>query len=171
MNYQSPFNSLKKFVHMVEYRIPLNVKIVAEIRMIWKDVVGESMAKRSKVVKCEYVPKKDTNGNATGEFHRRLLVYTIDGATQNAMITYTSEYLERVPKRLKIHSFRFQQTKYPLEFIEAPYIPQKPILNVTQEEKEILKKKLEKFAMSEDLSKTMISYLYVWKNQQNKGNK
>jgi hypothetical protein len=104
MSYKPPFNHIKTFIRMVESRIPLNVKIVAEVRGIWLEVVGESMAKRSKVAKCEYLPKKDENGNDTGVFNRRLVVLVSDNATQSAMATYASEYLERLPKRLKIHS-------------------------------------------------------------------
>lgn len=166
MEYRSAFHPLKKFLRIVEQKIPLNVKIVAEVRLIWKDIVGEKMASRSQVVKCEYLPQKNSEGKSTGEFHRRLLVQVKDSPTQVAMISYVGEYLERLPKRLRIHSFRFQHTHQEFNVLVKPLPPQTPKIYLDKKEKQKIIDKVQSLHLAPDMEDTMINYLIVWKDLQ-----
>ncbi|MGL5955148.1 MAG: hypothetical protein ACRC0X_00870 [Brevinema sp.] len=160
--------SLKNFVHLIKQRIPLNIKIVAEIRLIWCDIVGERLARYSQPVKCEYIPKKDEHGNGTGEFHRRLLVYVKNDVTKTAMTAYTALYLEKIPKKYRIHSLRFQYTGVPLNPIESAISPQHPIYFISEEEKQNIVRRVKELTFSPDLEKTMINYLVVCWHQKHR---
>ena len=169
MHYKaSPFSSIKQFFRLIEKRIPLNVKIVAELRLMWKEIVGETMAQRSQVAKCEYIPKKDENGQQTGEFKRRLLVHVVDTTTQTALTAYAAEYLEKIPNRFKIHSLRFQRSHHPFMDLEPSHVPQTPFIDVSEEERKQIIQQVQSLAMSPDLTQSMIDYLIVRKNLQNK---
>mgnify|MGYP005802228967 FL=1 len=169
MHYKSSsFKALKQFVRLIEKRIPLNVKIVAEIRLIWKDIVGDKMAQRSQVAKCEYIPKKDENGQETGEIKRRLLVHVTDGSTQTALTAYAADYLEKIPNRFKIHALRFQQSHHPFVDLEPSYIPQVPFINVSEEDREQINQQVQALSMSPEMTQSMIDYLIICKNLQHK---
>jgi len=169
LHYKSAhFSSLKQFVRLIEKRIPLNVKIVAELRLMWKEIVGETMAQRSQVAKCELIPKKDKNGQQTGEFSKRLLVHVINGETQTALTAYAAEYLEKIPKRFKIHSIRFQQSHHPFMDLEPSHTPQFPFIDISEEERKQIIQQVQSLSMSPDLTQSMIDYLIVRKNLQNK---
>ncbi|MGL4677147.1 MAG: hypothetical protein ACRCWI_05725 [Brevinema sp.] len=164
-------NTLKNFVHHIKQKIPLNIKIVAEIRLMWADIVGEKFSGYSQPFKCEYVSKKDEKGSNTGEFHRRLLVYVKNDITKTAMTAYTALYLEKIPKKHRIHSLRFQYTGVPLISIETLSRPQAPIYWISEEEKQNLVHKVRELTLSPDLEKTMIDYLIVCWHQKNRDNK
>ncbi len=161
-------NALKQFIHIIKQRIPQHIRLVAEIRLMWSDIVGEAMAKRSQPVKCEFLPKKNENGQITGEYHRRLLVFVKDDITQTAMTSYAFQYLEKIPKKYYIHSLRFQRTHQDLMSIDPSYTPKQPIYNISVEDKERIVKKVSSLTLPQDLERTMIDYFIVCKHQQNK---
>lgn len=166
--YKSQANSLKSYMNVIKHRIPPHIKLIAEIRMVWSDIVGEAMASRSQPVKCEYVPKKNEQGLATGEFSRRLIVNVKDDVTKTAMTAYSSNYLESIPNKYRIHSLKFQQMAKPFVSLESSYNSQKPTYNVSPQEKERIFNKVQNLAIPKDLEQTMIDYLIVWQHQQNK---
>ncbi len=169
MHYKaSPFSSIKQFVRLIEKRIPLNVKIVAELRLMWKDIIGEHNFKKSQVAKCEYIPKKDKDGKNTGEFSKRLVVHVNDTTSPSALTAYAAEYLEKIPKRFRIHSIRFQYSHLPFMDLEPSHIPQTPFIDVSEEERKQIIQQVQSLAMSPDITQSMIDYLIVRKHLQNK---
>ncbi|MGL4561842.1 MAG: DciA family protein [Brevinema sp.] len=164
------YTSLKSFVKAIEQRIPKHVRQVAELRLMWVDVVGESMAKRSQVAKCVYVPKMQDN-QPTGQYYKRLLIWVDDSATKMAMTELTAEFLERIPQRYHIHSLdiRLMSSKKILELPTKTIKREKPQLLVSESEKEHIKKRLIKMNISDDLYEALFEFLCICKNQQHKG--
>lgn len=159
--------SVKTFIKSVESRIPLHLKIVAEVRLMWTDIVGDYMSRRSEVFKCEYIPQKDENGQEIGEFHRRLIVKTENPEVKTAMTSYVSEYLERFPKGLRIHSMKFIQSKTPIQiFVKTPPFEKKP-QNLSSEEEVEINRKVSSLNMSNEDEQVFKKFLKVWKLQQN----
>lgn len=166
--YRSQGNSLKAYINVIKHRIPPHIKIIAELRMIWSEVVGDAMSKRSQPSKCEYIPKKNAQGQVTGEFSRRLIVNVKDDVTKTAMTAYASTYIENIPNRFKVHSLKFQQMPKPFVSIESEYNSQKPVYNVSEEERKKIVNKVNDLSIPKELEQTIIEYLVVWKHQQNK---
>lgn len=162
--YKSHFHSLKTFTHIIHSRIPLKVKIVAELRLIWEDIVGEKMALRSQPGICEYIPKK----NNPHKFYRRLIIWVSDTSTKIAMTEYTAEYLDKIPRQYKIHSLRIQLLiKKEMIFLEKKKVPQAPILHITKEEKQLIRQKVENTNISHELKEQVFHFLCLCKSQYN----
>jgi len=168
-NYKSPYSySLKPYTKLIESHIPLKTKIIAELRLIWQDIVGEKMSLRSQAGKCEYIPKKNNLGNPTGEFYRRIIIWVNDANTINAMTAFSAEYLERIPKKYKIHSLRIQLLKNTtISILDKRPLPQKASLHLSINEKNIIKNKLENVSLSFDLKKQLFHYLCLCKSLNN----
>lgn len=166
--YRSQAHSLKAFISVIKHRIPPNIKMIAELRMEWKDIVGDAMSANSQPVKCEFVPKKGANGQPTGEYSRRLVVNVKDDTIKTAMTSYASMYIDQIPNKYKIHSIRFQHMSKEFVPTESLYKAKLPVINIPEDEKHRIYKKVQELTLPKDLEKTMIDYLMVCKNQEYK---
>ncbi len=155
-------SSLKKFVKTIENRIPPNIKIVAEIRLMWEDVVGGRMAKNSRPAKCEYLP--DTGSGV----RRRLVVNVKDDVVKTAMTTLASEFLDRIPPKYKIKSIRFQRMHKGFAEAEAKPIPKSPDINLDDKSIARIKDNVENTDINPELKKTLVDFLVQCKIQEDK---
>ncbi len=145
-------------------RIPPNVKMVAEIRLMWADIVGEAIALRSQPVKFEFIPKKDEHGNPTGEYHKRLVVHVSDVSHKTAMTTMSVDYLEKIPNRYRVHSIRYMSGD--VDILEPSFVAKTPVIEIPLEDKAHIIQKVQ--ILPEALQGIMAEYLIICKYQQNK---
>ncbi|MGL4366805.1 MAG: hypothetical protein ACRCTQ_00765 [Brevinemataceae bacterium] len=167
MNFKSSSKSLKYFVKIFETRMPNKLKIVAELRLMWKDIVGATLASRSCVDRCEFVSYKDESGNPTGAYYRRLIILA-DETAKIALTDYSDKYLEKIPKKYQIHSLRIQQATYQkLKIWEHSPKKELPKNNISDSEKHQIDQKVDKVLSGSDLKKTLQEFLYLCRGCRN----
>lgn len=165
------YHSLKQFVKIIESRIPAHVKVVAQIRLMWPDIVGEKMALRSQPAKCEYIPKKNELGQNTGQFYRRLVIFVSDSPTKMVITEMAAEFLENIPKKFHIHSLNVKLlTQKKLDIIPPKQKIVKPELLITENEKNNIKIRLNKINLNKDVYDALFDFLCICKSQHNKEN-
>ncbi len=138
--------------------------MVAEIRLMWADIVGEAIALRSQPVKFEFIPKKDENNIPTGEYHKRLVVHVSDVSHKTAMTTMSVEYLEKIPNRYRVHSIRYMSGD--VDILEPSFVAKTPVIEIPLEDKARIIQKVQ--ILPEALQGIMAEYLIICKYQQNK---
>ncbi|MGL4388712.1 MAG: hypothetical protein ACRCTJ_04910 [Brevinema sp.] len=167
------YTNLKNFTKIITERIPRNIKEIAELRLMWADIVGEKTAKRSQIGKCELVPIKDEDGSSTGKFYKKLRVLVFDSAMKMAMTELSSEFLENIPPRYQIHSLDIRLMTYKDHLLKLPQktILEKPVLLVSDQEKEQIKNKIKNLNISDEVSESIFDFLCICKSRQNKAKK
>ncbi|MGL4394102.1 MAG: hypothetical protein ACRCS8_02635 [Brevinema sp.] len=167
------YTHLKNFVRVIEARIPKHIKEVAELRLMWAEIVGENMSKRSQVEKCDFVPIKDENGKPTSKTYKRLRVLVPDSSTKLAMTELSAEFLERIPPKYHIHSLEIRMVSFKDIKLDLPEKKElkKPELIISDEQKAEIKSRVNKLKLSPEIDEAVFDFLCLCQSQKNKAQK
>lgn len=87
-----PTHSLYSLLQTIQAKIPKHIRIAAELRRLWQDIVGATIAQKSQVAEYKY-------GN--------LLIWVDSPEWQTELTLLKGSILEKIPARFNVRDIRF----------------------------------------------------------------
>lgn len=140
-----PTHSLRGLLQVAQSKIPAQIRIAAELRRLWQDIVGSTIAQKSQVAEYKY-----------GD----LLIWVDSPEWQTELTMLKGSILEKIPARFKVRDMRFVLLKNKNLTPKAKKKSQLPSFTpVSDEERQAIQAQIAQKKLDTELSQTLYRFL------------
>lgn len=140
-----PTHSLRGLLQAAQSKIPAQIRMAAELRQLWQDIVGPTIAQKSQVAEYKY-----------GD----LLIWVDSPEWQTELTMLKGSILEKIPARFKVRDMRFVLLK---NKNLAPKAKKKSQLSsfapISDEERRAVQAQIAEKKLDTELSQTLYRFL------------